>query len=856
MKKIWFKLLIIIMWFPLLYFVITQLAYFLSFHYDILKWKSHLKIWLPWNVVYWQGDSDYFRLSMLLAGLTTAFFLLTILAPSGKDRTRKIKERSLTKEEKLNNKHLAKRFEIKRNLQRLSFTDDAKLNHLENQKIDTLIGKYSIYILVIILWVFIASSIYSTVNSIIKLCNNNFTKYKYNSVVPFKTVSIFIPILIFVFFGAFFHSVYKYEDKTLSKASYLINYFRDYCNYCFDDFKKVINSLLISMHLAAYLRFNTLKKMKINGKETYFRSGVPIYCEKYAVYVDSSDSHTLVLGTTNSGKSSSIIAPMIMNTMIAGESMLVNDIKLVLRPIFYQKLIEKGYNVISIDFIHPEKSNWWNPLSVVISKYRKTEKEYHEKMISSDSIFKNIYQLYLTKKEDLLFYFYKLVHLSKEVERSTEIINFEKYGFSNMEKIIEGFLTNLRPSLMDSEKVRIVNMEVLEHLKRTLFSYKKEMEVLKDRLPSIDYSEALEYLRDISNMLFKEKDSKNMFFWQQAQLLFEGIMLYLLEYDQIIVDENKKPVIKKLEDNQINFTNIKIFKDEMEIGKFFGSSKKNDLISHFLLMKSSKDFSMRRMSGVLEQPKETKANIFGTFDTKIEIGTMNESIARMTSQTNFDFHDLGTKPTALFIGVHDEKETYYPFVTMLIKQAYEELVKTAREDVNQRLPVPLNIIWDEFGISPALKDIDNMLSAMRFRGIRMTMVIQDFSQLDEKYGKNIASSIKNNVMNTIYLLAGEKSTLEDISYKAGHQLSWNKELNRFDKVPIMPPERLSRFQYGEALILSQRKNPIYTHLREFKKYGYYKKMGKPSTDLMDSKLPELNWFLLTKEWQRIQDFQF
>ncbi len=87
-------------------------------------------------------------------------------------------------------------------------------------------------------------------------------------------------------------------------------------------------------------------------------------------------------------------------------------------------------------------------------------------------------------------------------------------------------------------------------------------------------------------------------------------------------------------------------------------------------------------------------------------------------------------------------------------------------------------------------------------------------------------------------------------------MSWNKELNRFDKIPIMPPERLSRFQYGEALILSQRKNPIYTHLREFKKYGYYKKLGKPSTNLMDGKLPELNWFLLTKEWQRIQDFHF
>lgn len=148
-----------------------------------------------------------------------------------------------------------------------------------------------------------------------------------------------------------------------------------------------------------------------------------------------------------------------------------------------------------------------------------------------------------------------------------------------------------------------------------------------------------------------------------------------------------------------------------------------------------------------------------------------------------------------------------------------------------------------------------MLSAMRFRGVRMTMVVQDLSQLDEKYGKETAKAIKNNVMNTIYLLSGEKETLEYISYRAGYKFQWNQEKNSFDKLPIMPPDRLSRFKYGEALILSQRKNPIYTHLLPYTKYGYYKKMGKPSTEAARNPLPDFHRFLLMDEWNRMKEYE-
>ncbi|MDY6034045.1 MAG: hypothetical protein SPI63_00425 [Bulleidia sp.] len=52
-----------------------------------------------------------------------------------------------------------------------------------------------------------------------------------------------------------------------------------------------------------------------------------------------------------------------------------------------------------------------------------------------------------------------------------------------------------------------------------------------------------------------------------------------------------------------------------------------------------------------------------------------------------------------------------PFVTQL----YNELAAASRQYPDQRLPIPWDIIWDEFGISPALKDPNTVFAASHFR---------------------------------------------------------------------------------------------------------------------------------------------
>lgn len=78
------------------------------------------------------------------------------------------------------------------------------------------------------------------------------------------------------------------------------------------------------------------------------------------------DVHTLCIGATRSGKSRSVVLQSIGLLALAGESLVISDPK---AELFHYSgpLLEKlGYEVLTLDFRHPEKSHHYNLLQPVI----------------------------------------------------------------------------------------------------------------------------------------------------------------------------------------------------------------------------------------------------------------------------------------------------------------------------------------------------------------------------------------------------------------------------------------------------------------------------------------------------------
>ncbi|HHW02058.1 MAG TPA: type IV secretory system conjugative DNA transfer family protein [Thermoanaerobacterales bacterium] len=85
--------------------------------------------------------------------------------------------------------------------------------------------------------------------------------------------------------------------------------------------------------------------------------------------------HTLIIGSTQSGKSRRVIMPSIWVIGNLLESMILSDPKGELFQHTSSWLRQKGYDVVLIDLLRPSRGNRWNPLDVIIRALEKGDEE-------------------------------------------------------------------------------------------------------------------------------------------------------------------------------------------------------------------------------------------------------------------------------------------------------------------------------------------------------------------------------------------------------------------------------------------------------------------------------------------------
>ena len=128
----------------------------------------------------------------------------------------------------------------------------------------------------------------------------------------------------------------------------------------------------------------------------------------------------------------------------------------------------------------------------------------------------------------------------------------------------------------------------------------------------------------------------------------------------------------------------------------------------------------------------------------------DDGILSLTSENDLDIVHLDEQPSAVFIIVPDERFTRHRFVTLFITQLYKELVEKANLNLRRmetnaaELKRNTYFVLDEFANLPKFENIEGMVTVARSRGIRFLFVLQSYSQLTAKYGREIGDIIKTN----------------------------------------------------------------------------------------------------------------
>ncbi|MBQ6285655.1 MAG: type IV secretory system conjugative DNA transfer family protein [Bacilli bacterium] len=321
---------------------------------------------------------------------------------------------------------------------------------------------------------------------------------------------------------------------------------------------------------------------------------------------------------------------------------------------------------------------------------------------------------------------------------------------------------------------------------------------------------ANELLQDLASNILIDPNNKAEPFWEQtASNFFTGLSLGL--FDDATEDE-------------ININSINMM---AEVGEDrVGSS---NYIKEYFRSKGELSPAYIAAASCINAPTETRGGIMSTFRTKTRIFSSQAALSEMLSYSDFDIRDIGKEKTAVFLKVHDEKTTYHALATIFVKQAYEALIAVAQTCPKLKLPYRTNFVLDEFANMPALKDVGTMITASRSRNIRFTFAIQNFSQLNQVYGKDIAETIKGNCGNFVYIMSTELAALEEISKLLGDQQPPKAEKDK-PAPPIRPLFTVSDLQAlkeGEVIVNRFRSMPFKTKLM----YDYKIDWGKPYPEM-------------------------
>ena len=428
-----------------------------------------------------------------------------------------------------------------------------------------------------------------------------------------------------------------------------------------------------------------LTRVEITQKNSK-AAGVPIMLNNTEMWVDNGEYHSLVIGATGSGKTQTVILPMVHSLAKARESMIITDPKGEIYEKTSNMLRARGYQILLLNFRDPQNGNAWNPMTLP-------------------------YQMYKSGNQD------------------------------------------------------------------------KAIELLDDL--------ALNILYDDSN---KNADP----FWEKTSAdYFSGVALGLFEDAKA---------------DEININSISLATTVGE-EKFGGST----YIKEYFAAKDPGSAAAINASSTIMAPSETKGSILSVFKQKVKLFASRENLSEMLSYSDINLESIGERPTAVFIVIQDEKKTYHSLVTILLKQIYETLISVAQRH-GGKLPVRTNFLLDEFANMPPLKDVTTMITAARSRAIRFTMIIQNFAQLDDVYGKEEAETIRGNCGNIIYLITTELKALEEISKMCGEQKS--KKDDKTASTPLVTVSDLQRMKQFEVIILRMRKQPFKTKFTPYFKLDW------------------------------------
>ncbi|MBR2301098.1 MAG: type IV secretory system conjugative DNA transfer family protein [Bacteroidaceae bacterium] len=194
------------------------------------------------------------------------------------------------------------------------------------------------------------------------------------------------------------------------------------------------------------------------------------------------------------------------------------------------------------------------------------------------------------------------------------------------------------------------------------------------------------------------------------------------------------------------------------------------------------------------------------------------------------------KKQALFVIIPAADSTFNFLVSMMYSQLFETLyylAETKTED--QRLPVHIKFLLDEFANIGTIPEFTKKLATMRKYEISCSVILQNLAQIKTMY-KDDWESIVGNSDTMLYLGGKELTTMEYVSKELGKQTITVRDRSSSERVKggsfsknykqtareLMLPEEIGNMDNSKCIVMIRGLDPFFDTKYDYKAHPRYK----------------------------------
>ena len=320
-------------------------------------------------------------------------------------------------------------------------------------------------------------------------------------------------------------------------------------------------------------------------------------------------------------------------------------------------------------------------------------------------------------------------------------------------------------------------------------------------------------IEDLAHTMFPEAKGADPFWINEARALFIGVVKALFKY--------ARP-------EQINLASCYYLISDGE--ERDGSTT---YLKEFVkLLEHDEDVSMQLKSFV-STASDTAGGIRSVYLDGLSQYARSYYIREFLSHDELCINKLrGDKPTIIDIILPDETDIYDKIVAAMCSQLMNHYIRIAEQEYNGKLPIRVNILLDELGnIGGSMKNtLPHLLTAGRSRNLRVGLVLQSLSQLNQIFDSNNAQTIIGNCDVRVCYRVNDFETLSELSRLCGDkEIKYDGHISR---EPLITPSQLAAMETGQALVMVSGRVKFITWLPDFTELpiSYYRPERKASVN--------------------------